>query len=48
LLQQRFKGTTWAAQTPYWFDCMWRDWDKPQAKGAACEARSWPEQPLPK
>ena len=48
LLQQRFKGTVWAAQTPYWFDCMWRDWEKPQAKGAACEARTWPAQPLPK
>jgi len=48
LLQRRFKGTTWAAQTPYWFDCMWRDRDKPQAKGAVCDARSWPAQPLPK
>lgn len=48
LLQRRFKGGVWAARTPYWFDCLWRDWEKPQAKGAACEARSWPKQPLPK
>jgi hypothetical protein len=48
LLQRRFKATAWAAQTPYWFDCMWRDPDKPQARGAACEARTWPQQPLPK
>ena len=48
LLQRRFKGSVWAAQTPYWFDCLWRDWDKPQAKGAACEPRSWPKQALPK
>ncbi len=48
LLQTRFKDTVWAARTPYWFDCLWRDWDKPQAKGAVCEARSWPKQPLPK
>ncbi|MGQ0484842.1 MAG: hypothetical protein ACT4SY_05755 [Hyphomicrobiales bacterium] len=47
LLQRRFKGTVWAAETPYWFDCMWRDPDKPQAKGAACAPRTWPLQPLP-
>jgi hypothetical protein len=48
LLQRRFKGSVWAARTPYWFDCLWREWSKPQAKGAACEARTWPAQPLPK
>jgi hypothetical protein len=48
LLQRRFKDTAWAAQTPYWFGCMWRDPSRPQAKGAACEARTWPQQLLPK
>jgi hypothetical protein len=51
LLQKRFKGTTWAAQTPYWFDCMNQKWsDDPNALGkvATCEVQSWPRQRLPK
>ena len=48
LLRRRFKDSVWAARTPYWFDCMWRDWSKPKAKSTACEARTWPTQPVPK
>jgi hypothetical protein len=47
LLQSRFKGTTWAANTPYWFDCMRQTWsDAPQhyTKVTTCEPMAWPQQ----
>ncbi len=48
LLQKKFAGTTWAAQTPYWFDCMNQEWsDDPDATGkvATCKPKTWPKQP---
>ncbi len=51
LLQAKFKGTTWAGQTPYWFDCMAQKWsDKPDdyTKVPTCDVKTWPKQKLPK
>ncbi|MBL8905780.1 MAG: hypothetical protein JNM20_03800, partial [Rhizobiales bacterium] len=51
LLQKKFAGTTWAAQTPYWFDCMNQEWpEDPNApsKIATCKPKTWPKQPLPR
>ena len=48
LLQKKFAGTTWAAQTPYWFDCMNQEWpDDPNApnKVTTCKPKTWPKQP---
>lgn len=48
LLQKKFAGTTWAAQTPYWFDCMNQEWpEDPNApnKVATCKPKTWPKQP---
>ena len=48
LLQARFKATSFAKATPYWFDCMRQEWDKDYNKVSVCEAKTWPQQPLPK
>jgi hypothetical protein len=44
LLKAKFASTTWAAQTPYWFDCQRLEWDKDYNKKAVCDARAWPKQ----
>ncbi len=44
LLQAKFPTTTWAKQTPYWFDCQRMEWDKDYNKKAVCDAKSWPKQ----
>jgi hypothetical protein len=48
LLKSKFGSTTWAAQTPYWFDCQRMEWDKSYNKVAVCEAKTWPTQALPR
>jgi hypothetical protein len=51
LLQKKFAGTSWAAQTPYWFDCMDQEWPSdPNAteKVATCKPKTWPKQKLPR
>jgi len=51
LLQKKFAGTVWAAQTPYWFDCMDQVWsDDPNAanKVPTCKPRTWPKQKQPR
>ena len=48
LLQARFSNTSWAKQTPYWFDCQRSEWDKDYNKVAVCDAKRWPKQALPK
>ena len=51
LLQKKFAGTTWAAQTPYWFDCMNQEWsDDPNGytKVATCKPKTWPKESVPR
>lgn len=45
LLKAKFPTAVWATQTPYWFDCMRREWDKDYNKVQVCEAKTWPKQP---
>ena len=41
LLQKKFAGTTWAAQTPYWFDCMNQEWPSdPNATEQGCHMQA--------
>jgi hypothetical protein len=48
LLKAKFADTTWAAQTPYWFDCVDTTYDAQFNKIQSCKPRSWPKQALPK
>ncbi|MEQ1522506.1 MAG: hypothetical protein ABL936_14645 [Aestuariivirga sp.] len=48
LLKSKFGSTTWATQTPYWFDCQRMEWDKDYNKVAVCAAKTWPKQALPR
>ena len=48
LLQTKFSDTSWAKQTPYWFDCQRNEWDKDYNKVAVCDAKAWPKQALPR
>jgi hypothetical protein len=44
LLQEKFKDTAWAKQTPYWFDCVNNVWDDQGNKVSTCKPREWPKQ----
>lgn len=44
LLQARFADTTWAKQTPYWFDCVSNEWDASGNKVTTCKSKEWPTQ----
>ncbi len=44
LLRAKFKETSWAAATPYWFGCQQQDWDKDGNRVAVCTAKSWAKQ----
>jgi hypothetical protein len=48
LLQTKFSDSSWAKQTPYWFDCQRNEWDKDYNKVAVCDARAWRKQALPR
>lgn len=48
LLKAKFATTTWAAQTPYWFDCVDTTYDAQYNKVQNCKPRTWPRQALPK
>ena len=46
LLQRKFKETSWAAQTTYWFDCMYQaDGADPKSR---CEPKTWSKQSEPR
>lgn len=45
LLQTKFADTSWAKQTPYWFDCLNNEWDDQGNKVATCKPREWAKQP---
>jgi hypothetical protein len=44
LLQAKFKDTSYAKATPYWFDCMYEQWDNDGNKVAVCGPKTWPKQ----
>lgn len=44
LLLAKFKDTSWAKQTPYWFDCLNNEWDAQGNKVNTCKPRDWPKQ----
>ncbi|CAN5158640.1 hypothetical protein BH10PSE7_BH10PSE7_09610 [soil metagenome] len=48
LLRTKFPSTTWASQTPYWFDCMNTRWDKDYNRTQTCDLQTWPKQKLPR
>ena len=48
LLTTKFKGTEWATQTPYWFDCMWETYDDSFKKVKNCKPHEWTKDTLPK
>jgi hypothetical protein len=48
LLKAKFATTSWAAQTPYWFDCVDLQYDAQYNKIASCKPRTWKKQRLPK
>jgi hypothetical protein len=48
MLKAKFPTTTWAAQTPYWFDCVDAVYDANYNKVQSCKPRTWPKQALPK
>jgi hypothetical protein len=48
MLKAKFATTTWAAQTPYWFDCVDLQYDAQYNKIASCKPRTWAKQALPK
>ncbi|MCA0434076.1 MAG: hypothetical protein LCH46_12530 [Proteobacteria bacterium] len=45
LLKNKFGQTSWAASTPYWFDCMRAVWDKDYNKVVTCDPMTFPKQP---
>jgi hypothetical protein len=44
LLQAKFKDTTWAKETPYWFDCLHKVYDAQLTKTTTCAPQQWPKQ----
>jgi hypothetical protein len=48
LLKAKFATSTWAAQTPYWFDCVDLQYDAQYNKIASCKPRTWKKQELPR
>ncbi len=48
MLKAKFGKTTWAEQTPYWFDCTDLQFDANYNKVTSCKPRSWKAQALPK
>ena len=45
LLTAKFNGTPWQQQTPYWFSCQRKEWNKDfTEKVATCEPKTWPKQ----
>ena len=48
MLKAKFATTTWAAQTPYWFDCVDLQYDAQYNKIASCKPKTWAKQALPK
>jgi hypothetical protein len=47
VLHKKFGTTTWATQTPYWFDCV-NFYDQSNTTGGKCLSPSWPKQKIPR
>lgn len=47
LLKAKFNGTSFAASTPYWFDCMDSVWNEKGERATSCRNRDWPAQKIP-
>ena len=44
LLKTKFSSTSYAAATPYWFDCMDSVWDDKGERVTNCKPKEWPKQ----
>ena len=44
LLKAKFASTSWAAQTPYWYDCVDSQYDANYNKVTSCKPREWKKQ----
>ena len=45
MLVRKFDGTPWQQQTPYWFGCQRKEWNKDfTEKVTTCEPKTWPKQ----
>ncbi len=44
LLKSKFASSPFAAQTPYWFDCMMSEWDDKGNRITSCKPKEWPKQ----
>ena len=47
LLQKKFSDSSFAAATPYWFDCMDNVWDDKGNRTTSCKPHEWPRQVIP-
>jgi hypothetical protein len=47
VLHQKFGTTTWATQTPFWFDCV-NFYNQTSTTGGKCPGPSWPKQKIPR
>lgn len=47
VLHQKFGTTTWATQTPFWFDCV-NFYSQTSTTGGKCPSPGWPKQKIPR
>lgn len=47
VLHDKFGTTTWATQTPFWFDCV-NFYNQTSTTGGKCPSPSWPKQEIPR
>lgn len=47
LLKVKFGTTSFAADTPYWFDCMDSAWNDKGERTTNCKPHTWPKQAIP-
>jgi hypothetical protein len=47
VLHQKFGTTTWATQTPFWFDCV-NFYNQTSTTGGKCPSPDWPKQKIPR
>ena len=47
VLHRKFGTTTWATQTPFWFDCV-NFYNQTSTTGGKCPSPDWPKQKIPR
>lgn len=47
VLHKKFGTTSWATQTPFWFDCV-NFYDQSNSTGSKCPSPAWPKQKIPR